>query len=365
MGGGKGSKAPKAPDYAAAAKAQGEADLKTAQYTTALDRPAQTDPYGAMNWTFTGAGGGTRDAPRPGDWQQSVSLTPQEQQIFNAEQGNRLGMEGLASTAIGQAGNTLNSPFSPQLLDFRQAQGLQGSNTGLPQNTLGGMQDVGESPDHFRAQGEQVRNSLYDQMTRFADERFGRAEDTERTRLAQMGLQEGSEAYQNSLREFNRSKDESYQGAQLASVLAGGQEQSRMLSDLLASRESNIGLRQGQFGQDMALYGADQGERQAQATSELNLAQQAAQQRQQQLSEQAYQRSLPINEISALLGGGGVNMPQFANFAPSTPFNSPDLLGATQAQYNAAMGQYNAGRQGKGSMLGAGAGLLGSFMGGK
>ena len=363
MGGGKKSKAPAPPDYAAAATAQGAADLKTAQYTTALDRPAQTAPTGSVGWTFTGK---DINNPKPGDWRQSTSLTPTEQKIFNAEQANRLGMEGLAKTAIGTAGSTLSKKWNPSLMDFQPAQGLAGSNIGVPSNTLSGMQDVNESADQFGEQGQQVRDALYQKMTQFSDERFGKEENAERTRLAQMGLQEGSEAYQNALREFSRSKDESYQTAQLNAILAGGGEQSRMIADQLASRASNIGLRQGQFGQDVSRYGLDQGERQAQATSQLNLANQAAAQRQQQFTEQAYGRSLPINEISALLGSGsGVQMPQFAGFAPSTPFNAPDILGATQAQYNASMAGYNSSQQGKGSMLGAGAGMLGSFMGGK
>src|SRR3546814_11938138 len=85
----------------------------------------------------------------------------------------------------------------------------------------------------------------------------------------------------------------------------------------------------------------------------------------QEFGEQSYQRSLPINEIGALLGGGGVQMPQFANFSQSTPFNAPDLLGASQASYNAQLGGYNSQQAQKGGLLGAGAQLGGSFLGRK
>lgn len=390
MGGGKKSKAPPPPDYAAAATAQGAADKATAQYTTALDRPAQEGPGGLSTWTFTGK---DINNPKPGEWKQTTYLTGPEQKIYEANRGNRLGLENLAGTAIGQAKNTLGSSFKPVVSDYRKPEEWRASGVGIPTyqadrvalagNTLTGLQDVNESTNQFAAQGEQVRDALYQQMTRFNDERFGNAENQERTRLAQMGLQEGSQAYVNALREFNRSKDESYQGAMLNSILAGGQEQSRMVADQLAARESNIGLRQGQFGQNMARdaqdmaerlqmfntgaqrFGMDQSERQASATHSLNLANQRQSQRQQQFNEQAYLRSLPINEISALLGGNNVNMPEFGSFAPSTPFAAPDMLGATNAQYNAAMNQYNAGQQQKGGLLGAGAGLVGSFLGGK
>lgn len=445
MGGGKKSKAPKAPNYAAAAREQGAADKATAQYTSAMDRPTQEDPYGRVTWEFTGA---DRNNPQAGDWKQTTWLNQPEQQIFEQEQRNRLGLENLAATGINKANTTIDQGFNPKFANFQDAQGLaaagreiptfeadrswlpnyvqdatapgmQADNVGLTSNTLAGMQDMNESADQFGAQGEQVRDAMYQQMTRFNDERFGKAENAERTRLAQMGLQEGTEAYKNALSEFNRSKDESYQGAMLNSILAGGQEQSRMVGDQLASRASNIGLRQGQFGQGMSLdqqdmaerlqnygaasnqygqnqgerqfgfnadlarnqmdldermaafntgaqaFGMDQSERQAQATSQLNIANQAAAKRQQTFDEQAYMNSLPINQLSALLGGGGVQMPQFASFAPSTPFAAPDTLGATQAQYNAKMGAANSAQAGKGNMLGAGASMFGSYMGGK
>lgn len=626
---GKKSKAPAAPDYAGAAKAQGAANKDVAAYTTAMDRPNQYSPYGTSAWEWGGEAtkaryqgdydqlqsykttladynsqlqaaqaalaanprdknakkqisninkqiksttkaqsklqatydknmAAARDKPLPGDLIQRTSLSPEEQKIFEAEQRNRLGMENLASGAMSRAGSILNQNFNPSLTAFRQAQGLRGSNVGLPQfagdnvglaqyaranvglpeylqsrvgmgnynadlaglpqwqqdqlraqgyqgmgaaptmgadqvglagNTLSDVQDLAESNDAFSAEAQQVRDATYQQLTRFADERFGRQEAQERNRLAQMGLQEGSAAYKNAMSEFRRSMDESYSGAQLEAILAGGNEQSRLRRDQLSTRESNLGLRQGQFNQNMLRdqqdmaermqnyqaganawsqnqsdrqyqfqagmaqdqqdlaernaayaagantyglgqserqfdfnadmqryqadmadrqnmfnagtqrYGMDQsermnqfntsmardqqdlqerlagfntgaqryqmdlGERQAAATSELNLANLAAAQRQQQFNEQAYQRSLPINEISALLNGGGVNMPQFAQFAGATPFAAPDIMGATQAQYQAQLGQYNAAQQQKGGLLGAGAGLLGGIMG--
>lgn len=401
MGGGKGGKAPRAPDYAGLARQQSQADMDVAKYLTNANRLNQTAPTGTS--TFTKSYSDPAKAQQYQDyikqadyelgrgywaphnaakwqaerdrqqklldelqtWEQTTKLTPEEQAIFNANQQNRLGMEGLAGTAIGRAGQTLGSDFNPQLMDFYRAQGLGGDNVGLYGNTLEGMQDVMEGSDQFKQQGEQVRDAMYRQMTRFNDERFGEEEARERSRLQQLGLQEGTQAYQNALQEFRRSKDEAYGGAQLQSILAGGQEQSRMYGDLLAGRQSNIGLRQGQFQQGMSRDQMDLSERQARATNELNLAQLFGQQRGQQFQEQSYLRSLPINEIAALLSGGGVQMPQFSGYSQATPFQAPDMLGAAQAGYGAQMGRYNAGQQQKGSLLGAGASLAGGFLGGK
>lgn len=360
MGGGKGSKAPKAPDYEAAARAQGAADKEAAQYTTALDRPNQYTPEGSLEWTLRP--GADPNNPLPGDWQLTTSLSPQQQAIYDVQQQNDLSLQNLGSTAIGQAQSILSQPFNPNLTDFMPAQGLAQPNVGLPQTTLDQFGLINENPDTYNADAAQA---LYDKQTMFNNERFAEEEAAQRQRLASMGLQEGSAAYNNAMQEFNRTKNEAYQTAGIDALLGGYQVGTQNLNNQLNARQSNLGLAQGQFGQNVSRYGLDQTERQAQATNQLNLAQQAAQQRQQQLGEQAYQRSLPINEISSLLSGGGVQMPQFASFSNATPYNSPDLLGAQQAAYNAQLGSYNSQQAQKGSLLGAGSMLGGSYLGAK
>ena len=360
MGGGKGSKAPKAPDYEAQAKAQGAADKATAQYTTALDRPTQIAPGGQSSWSLRP--GADPNNPLPGDWQQTTSLSPEQQAIYNRQQANDLSLQDLGSTAIGQARNVLGQEFNPTLTNFRPAQGLAAANVQQPRNTLNQFGNIDENADRYNAEAAQA---LYDKQTMFNDERFGEQEANERQRLASMGLQEGSAAYRNAMQEFDRNKNEAYQTAGLDALLGGYQVGTQNLNNQLAARQSNVGLAQGQFGQKLDRFRTDQSERQAQATSQQNLANQALQQRQQELAEASYRRSLPISEISALLSGGGVQAPQFAQFAQSTPFNAPDLLGASQAKYGAEMGRYNSGQQQKANLLGAGTTLGAASIGAK
>lgn len=359
MGGGKKSKAPSTPDYAGAAKAQGAADKAVAQYQTGMDRPNQYAPGGSVQWEFKGS---DINNPKAGDWHQTTALSPEQQAIYDAQQQNDLALQGLGSTAIGQAQNVMGSEFDPNLTSFNPAQGLAQSNTGLPGNTLNQFGNIDENVDRYNAEAAQA---LYDKTTQLYGERFGEDEAKERQRLAAMGLQEGSAAYGNAMQSFNRNKNEAYETASLNSLLKGYDVGTNNLNNLLNTRNSNMGLASGQYSQDANNFALDANERQAQATSQLNLANQAASQRQQEFSEQAYKRSLPINEIGALLGGGGVQMPQFANFAPSAGFNAPDTLGATQAQFNAEMAKANSGNQQKGSLLGAASSLGGSYLGSK
>lgn len=417
MGGGKKSKAPAAPDYAALAKQQAAGDRETAQYLTEANRVNQYSPQGSITWNkavnpaiqselarLTGIARATTGNPtaraqveqqirdleaKNTTWSQYMNLSPEEQQIFNAEQGNRLGMEGLTSTAIGRAGQTLGSDWNPQLTGIpeytgmeanRQAlPGLRDPNVGLPLENLYQMGLVDNNMG--RQYSDDAARALYQKQTMNLDEAFGQQEAKERQRLASMGLQEGSEAYNRAIDQFQRNRGQTYQQASLDSTLKGYDVGNQQLSNLLNIRENNAGLMQGVFNQGAQRYGMDQGERalrqgverdiysldqnerQLQSGANLARAQQAGNVRQQLFGEQAYARSLPINEISALLNGGGVQMPQMPQYAQATPFQSADILGAAQAGYGARMGQYNAQQSQKGSLLGAGASLGGAFLG--
>lgn len=422
------SSKPKTPDYTKTAIAQGEQDRLTAEAITQANRPNQYSPYGSVTWTsqerYTPdqqaeharltqlhdqalASGNKKAASNYAKqandiikqdktkyWDQYTTLSPQEQAIFDADQSNRLLLQQLGGQVGQQARGVLGTAFNPNLTNFGTLGDWKGSQVGLPsadflslegrlpQNTLRALADVAETPGAFQQQGDEVRNALYKQLTRFNEDRFGRAEESERTRLANQGFQVGTTAFDNAMREFNRSRNEAYDQAGLQSVLAGGQEQSRLLNDLLASRASNIGLRQGQFGQDMSLldaaaglrgrqfdtdaarYQMGLGERQAEAGYNLSRAQQLAAQRGQEFQEQSYLRNLPINEMGALMSGGQVGMPQMPGFSQASPYAAPDLMGAQNAAYQARLGQSNAQQAGQGqwmSMLGT---LGGAYLGG-
>lgn len=731
------SKSPPPPDTVGAAKAEAAGNKEVAQITAGYNRPTQIDPYGQTSWSFKGdaagqaaiqqqrdqalaelnrvlaipkplfqprdgganqqnqaawqsqrdaaqaaynqriqaLGGamGTPDNPRPGDWVQTTTLSPQQAAILAAEQGNDLALQNLATQGVGIAQNVLGQQFNPNLdptikraLDDNNAEigrineslqrmassgqssdpyfkaltdwrntlqgrsqsyvtqlgqnalpklqgvsgigasqfgiptanfsgidlpNFQGSAQGIPQyqgpqgamptyqgpagnvpqatalggqvpqfqgptgamptfqgntgqvagitgpqgnmpqlgadqigmaaNRLNNMNRVNEDPNQFAQQRQQVSDALYNQLTRFSDQRFAREEAAERTRLSNMGFVQGTAAYDNALKEFRRSKDESYAGAANQAILAGGAEQSRLIGDLLASRQSNIGLGQAQFGQDQARYaqglqerqsqfdagmagrgqtlqeqlakfqtglsgrqqvqqealdrfgagmgirelqgqeagqrfqaqlagrgqqqseleslfarqmgsrqqgvqealnrfqtgmsgreqqlaeaatrqqalaqnyglGLDErqtafnaalarqglamdrtqaqlqadtnryqlglGERQAQQQSQMNQQALAAQQRQQLFQERAFERSLPLNEVTALMSGSGVTMPQFAGFQPMQSWQGPQLLSAELGRYNAQLGASNAAGASRGQNLAA----LGSLAG--
>ncbi|XEN31258.1 hypothetical protein M728_001855 [Ensifer sp. WSM1721] len=189
------------------------------------------------------------------------------------------------------------------------------------------------------------------------------------TRLANQGLQPGSEAYNRAIDEANRTSND----ARIAAVLNAGQEQSR-LANLANQKASFENAAQAQtYGQ--ALQNADFGNNARQqmhqnsqsATAANNAlkdqsfnaeqarinAQNTA--RSNYLNEQYAQRNQPINEISALLSGAQVSNP---NFVPTQgqAIQPVDYAGLVQQNYQNQMAAYNARQQ-------AGAGLLDSLLG--
>lgn len=84
--------------------------------------------------------------------------------------------------------------------------------------------------------------------------------------------------------------------------------------------------------------------------------------RQQDIQEQSFLRSLPVNELNAILRGNTVGMPQFSGFSQQANTGGADYLGAAGAQgqaamdvYNTQQGSYDAMMQGLFGLAGSGA----------
>ena len=73
---------------------------------------------------------------------------------------------------------------------------------------------------------------------------------------------------------------------------------------------------------------------------------------QQAFQQQAYNQMQPINVINALRTGSQVQNPSFANTPQQSPTAGPDILGATQAGYNAQVAQTNANNASSGGLFG-------------
>ena len=241
--------APAAPDYSAAARETAAGNLAAAQTATAANRVNQITPYG--NLTYSESGTDTRGNPI---WTATQTLSPAQQQLLDYQNQTSAGLGRLSQTGLGYVENMLNTPFDTSALPT----------TGF--NPSQSYQDA--------------------YMQRLAPQ-IQQGQERTQQRLANAGIDIGSEAYDRAM-----------------------QAQGKAENDLL--------------------LGA--------TTQGFGVGQQA---RQQALQEQAYLRNEPLNTLSAVRTGAQVQGPSFVNSAQQANTAGADILGAQQMQYNAQMGDFN------------------------
>jgi hypothetical protein len=286
---------PKPPDPVKTIDAQTQSNIQTATENAALNRINQYTPYGSSTYTTSGT-----DANGIPIYNQSVNLSPQEQQIFNNQTQGQIG---LGNTALGMLGQVQNSYQNPL------------NTSGLPQlqSSVGG---------NYQDQIKQAQDAAYHGQTQYLDPQYQQGEAQLKTQLANEGLQPGSEAYDNAYKNFQLAKQSAYQGAQNAAVGAGNQEQNTLYGQgLQGAQLNNQALGQG-------------------------------------LSQLFALRNQPLNEFNALQTGAQVQNPQF-NSVPQAGVQGTDVAGITQAGYQNQLGAFAANQAPWNALLGLG-GQLGA-----
>lgn len=109
-----GKKAPKAPDPAQTAAAQGQWNSFTAQQQQAMNMTNQNSPWGSLSYDQTGTqtiidpNGKAVETPR---YTANTTLTPEQQAIYNQTQAADLNLATIANEQSGRIGEMLNNPF--------------------------------------------------------------------------------------------------------------------------------------------------------------------------------------------------------------------------------------------------------------
>lgn len=146
-----------------------------------------------------------------------------------------------------------------------------------------------------------IEDTLYAPVKRRLDDRFTQQEEAMRARLANQGITSGSDAYNREVQNFEQGRNDAY-GSATSSARA------QAVQELLA------------------------------------------------------QRNQPINEISSLMNGQQVNIPQFMpQQAPNVA--GSDITGPTALQYQGQLAGWNANQQAQNSMMGGLASLGGRVLG--
>lgn len=294
---------PPAPDYTAAAKAQGDASMANTQLQTEVNRPDIITPWGNQTWSE-----GTDNK-----WTQTTTLSPEEQQALDSQQRIQQGRSEGAETLLGQAVGNFQNPMDWNNLPDRSGNVEAGD---LKAFSFGGSGD-------YR---QRAQDAVWQLQKPMLDQERGALE----SQLANQGLARGSEAWNNEMRRM----DDKTARAQLQAIDSGRAESNQAFGQDLSA---------GQFNNNTVLQEL-QAAIQAGGFNNTN--------RQGAVGEQTLQRGQTLNELNALLTGQQVNMPTMPTYNAAGKAETPNLLGAAQNQYDASLDAYNARQAGIGSLVG-------------
>lgn len=396
-------KTPATPDYKGAAEATAAGNEKGLTQQSYANRPTINTPWGSQTWDTSTAVDPSTGLPVT-QWQQNISLSPQQQQALDAQtaiatarsnaaldmlptvtkgfgvgyggSGYGLGFGNQSNTNTRQMGSfelaaprpdmtarppapmggnesmgygnrgiysttTQGSPVSPTTPAF-------GGSPTAPMS-FGGPSSGGITvdPNYWRAAGQGAALGFQQPL------QIQRQQQLE-TQLSNMGLARGGEAWRNEMRglQDQNARDN------LQAFGAGQSESNQMFNQ--AMQANNQGFNQGYMGAGLNLQGQNQAFNQNLTSQQFNQTL-----RQQQIAEMLQARSQPLNEMNALLSGQQIGMPQMPGSTQVGRAPGVDYSGVANSQYGAALNAANAQNASSASNTNAAlqaAVMLGTFM---
>ena len=324
------SSTPPPPDYRAAAKETAEGNLDAARSATYANRINQVNPYGSLRYT-----------QKPEDIIDYAAYNKALDQ-YNAQKNSPSGGSSSSGNNLAYTGGAVIQPMvRPELSDFKRIN----PDTGWTQT-----QEF--SPE--------VQAALDEQLA--LNRKYGET--------ANIGFDKARQIFENPEIDTSGLPQRAIDVGQTAqqAIMSRLQPQLAQQDEALRTRLANQGITLGSdaYGREMTAQGQRSNDLQMQAALQgINLDQAN---RASALQEQAYMQDRPLNLINALRSGNQVNAPQFQGFAQQATTQGANMLGATQAQYQADMDYANAqDAQQSGLMsglFGIGGAALGGMVGG-
>jgi len=279
-----------APDYAAAAAAEGQASRENTQMQTVANRPTQFTPWGSSSWenqpVWDESTGQMVDK-----WTQYQQLSPELQAALDSQIDIQRGKSDLAGSMISRVGEEVGQP-----MDWGQF----GPMTGV--DPLDTMQD----PSMWQ---DQAFEDAYSMATRKLDPQFQQEQEQLEIKLRNQGLRPGDQAWNAEMDSLNMRKTDAYNTAMTGARQASGEEAQRMQG----MERTGLG------------YNQDSLFRQAEFANKL---------RQQAITEDMTKRGFSLNEINALLTGAQVSNPQFQSFSNAGRADTAPVFQAAVNQGN-------------------------------
>lgn len=279
-------KAPPPPDYAAAAKAQGEANVNSSLATNYMNQVNQTGPYGSITYNRSNTDGYTLpDGTFIPNTTVTTTLSPEQQKLYDQNVNISTQLNDLATQGIGYVAEASSKPLDlaslpPMTTSLNPAEYKNAAEKGtLGLQTLGAAptysnigsgpayQQMGNGPNYDRlnsvgniqtgVQGtnyqDQYDFSNVSQMPKYEDFNSSRDKITDammqrlqpyidrdrealRTQLVNQGVGQGTEAYGWDMDTFQRGVNDQ----RIAALLAGSQEQQNLFNNAMGLRQQGV-----------------------------------------------------------------------------------------------------------------------------
>jgi hypothetical protein len=204
-------KAPAPPDFAAAAREQGSANLDAAIATGVLNRPNEVTPLGSRLWNQTGTYQvGDRAVPI---FTATTQFTPQGRRLYDTNIATQQALGDLGLTGATKAGQILGQRF-----EIRTIPGID------------------KTADYDR-------ESVYRGLVGRAEDQYARDRDEVRSRLVAQGIPPGSEAYSREMERLDRGLNDARQQAHLGAGQAQQQQMDarrQMITEALLNRQTPL-----------------------------------------------------------------------------------------------------------------------------
>jgi hypothetical protein len=359
---------PPAPDPAATIAAQTAGNLATANQNAELNRVNQNTPYGSLTYAQNGY-----NPDGTANYTQNVSLSPQEQQIFNNQTQGQINLGNTALSMQGQVGNSYAQPIDTSRLpgfasSVNTAPLSYMNSSSLPtfSNTIN---NAGPSlnPQNYGQQIHQAQDAAYKGQTQYLDPQFAQAHEALDNSLINQGITQGSQASNTAQQNLGLQQNQAYGNAGLQAVNAGNAEQNTLFGQNLSANQQGFsqGLAETDLAntnaqQNFANYGsitaannATQAQQFGQGVTNANLQNQSQEAQLQQLFAL---RNQPLNEYNALMTGAQVSSPSFTG-VPSANVAGTDVGGITNSSYQNQLAAYRASQQGMNNLFSLGGSL--------
>lgn len=315
-----GSNSPSVPDPTATIAASNANNQSNANFNNALTHGNTSTPLGSQTYT-------SHVDPTTGAI------------VYDQTQALSSGQQGLLDAQTGQS-NSINNIINGTGSSGMQEASVSGLNVdGGNQSTTGGSSSgglIGQVADAYanpldtsglpKVYGaddllgarQQVQDALYQRQAQYLDPQYSQLQGSLDSKLANQGITQGSEAYNNAYNLLGDQREKAYADARDSSI-AGG-------------------------------------------TSELStLANLSTQQRQQALAEALTQRNEPASELANLRAQTAPTIPSFTNASNASTSNS-DLAAAIANAFNGQQSQANAASASNNSVINGLFGLAGDYL---